>query len=320
MLIPIFTVNKPGLLTTIQDSGRYGYQAYGIPTSGAMDSYSHRAANALVGNPLHAAVLEITLVGPHLYVENDVIIAICGADLSPHINGEPAPMWTSLLLKRGDELTFGRQMSGARAYVSVAGEFALPYIFGSQSTELKTKTGGYDGRPLQKGDTLYAHHLCLHPRLTGRKLKQNDIPNYSKEITARIIVGPHTDFFTKKSLETLLSEPYTVSMQSDRMGYRLEGPKLSYQKKENLRSEATTFGCLQVPASGQPIVLMADRQTTGGYPIIGTIISVDLPKIAQAMPGSNIFFHETTIEEAQAQFQKREKWFQLLEKLYGGFR
>lgn len=320
MAIPIFSVKKPGLLTTIQDGGRYGFQSYGIPASGAMDTFSYRVANALVGNPLHAAVLEITLVGPHVYVENDVIIAICGADLSPQINGKPAPMWTSLHLRRGDELTFGKPISGARAYVSVAGEFALPYVFGSQATELKTQTGGYFGRPLQIGDTLYVHNLRIHPRFVGRKLKRNDIPNFSKEMTARIIIGPHSDFFTNDSLSTLLSEAYTVSIQSDRMGYRLEGPKLTIKKREEMRSEATMFGCLQVPPSGQPIILMADRQTTGGYPIIGTIISVDLPKIAQAVPGSKIRFQQTTVEEAQTELQKREKWFQLLEKLHGGFR
>jgi len=320
MAIPIFTVKKPGLLTTIQDGGRYGFQSYGIPPSGAMDTLSYRIANVLVGNPLQAAVLEITLAGPHLYVENDVIIAICGADLSPQINGSPAPMWTSLLLRRGDELTFGKPISGARAYVSIAGEFALPYVFGSQATELKTKTGGYFGRPLQKGDTLFAHGLHIHPRFTGRTLKRNDIPNFSKEIAARIIIGPHSDFFTKESLNTLLSETYTLSQQSDRMGLRLIGPKLAFQKREELRSEATMFGCLQVPPSGQPILLMADRQTTGGYPIIGTVISVDLPKIAQAVPGSAIRFQKTTVEEAQTELKKREKWLQLLEKLHGGFR
>lgn len=320
MTIPIFTVDKPGLLTTIQDGGRYGYQSYGIPVSGAMDTFSYRAANALVGNPLDAAVLEITLLGPHLYVENDVIIAICGANLTPQINGKPAPMWTSLRLKRGDVLTFGKPLSGARAYVSIAGELALPCVFGSLATELKTQTGGYYGRPLQKGDTLYAHQLRVHPRLAGRKLTQHAIPNFSNEIHARIIIGPHSDFFTKESLMTLLSEAYTVSLQSDRMGFRLEGPKLAFQKRAEMRSEATMFGCLQVPPSGQPIILMADRQTTGGYPIIGTISSIDLPKIAQAVPGSKIFFQETTVEEAQRLFQKREKWFQLLEKLHGGFR
>lgn len=320
MPIPIFTVKKSGLLTTIQDSGRWGYQSFGIPASGAMDTFSYRIANALVGNPLHAAVLEITLAGPHMYAEHDVIIAICGADLSPQINGKPAPMWTSLQLRRGDVITFGRQISGARTYVSIAGEFELPYVFGSQATELKTNTGGYFGRPLQKGDVLYAKQLRNHPRLIGRKLKRNDIPNFPKEITARIIIGPHSHFFTKETLSILLSETYTVSLQSDRMGYRLEGPKLMTKTREEMRSEATMFGSLQVPPSGQPIILMADRQTTGGYPIIGTVISVDLPKIAQAVPGAKICFQKTTVEEAQNELQKREKWLRLLEKLHGGFR
>lgn len=316
MSVPIFSVEKAGLFTTIQDDGRRGYQSLGIPVSGVMDTFSHRVANILVGNHLNAAVLEITLVGPHLYVENDVIIAICGANLSPKINGFDAPMWTSLALKRGDLLTFGKNVSGARAYLSVAGEFALPYVFGSQSTETKTKIGGYFGRSLQKGDTLYQKRTHSHRFLKRRTLKPGDIPTYSKEMTARMILGPHLDFFTKDSIQTLLTEPYTVSLQSDRMGYRLEGPNIRQKKKENLSSEATTFGSIQVPASGEPMILMADRQTTGGYPMIGTVISVDLPQLAQAMPGTKILFKQMTVEEAQTQFRKRESWFRLLEKLY----
>ncbi|MFA8439372.1 biotin-dependent carboxyltransferase family protein [Pueribacillus sp. YX66] len=316
MSVPIFTVKKAGLFTTIQDSGRRGYQSLGIPVAGVMDTFSHRISNIIVGNGLNAAVLEVTLVGPHLYVENDVIASICGADLSPKINGSSVPMWTSLHLKRGDLLTFGKNVSGTRAYISVAGEFALPFVFGSQSTETKTKLGGYFGRPLQKGDTLFRKRAPSPRFFKRRMLKREDIPTYSQKMTVRLILGPHLDFFTNDSIQTLLTESYTVSFRSDRMGYRLEGPNIQLKKNKDLRSEATTFGSIQVPASGQPIILMADRQTTGGYPIIGTVISVDIPKLAQARPGSEITFKQTTVEEAQAQFRKRETWFYLLEKLY----
>lgn len=316
MSIPIFSVQKGGLFTTFQDGGRKGFQSLGIPVSGAMDTFSHRAANLLVGNRLDAAVLEITLAGPSLYVENDVTIAICGADLSPKVNGSPAPMWTGIRLKRGDMLTFGKNIAGTRAYLSVAGEFALPYVFGSQATETKTKMGGLEGRPLQKGDTLYGKKQVSEQLTIRRTLKPSDIPEYSDRIDARVILGPHLDFFSDETIRRFLSVPFTVARQSDRMGYRLRGPRLFYKKKESLRSEAMGFGSIQVPASGEPILLMADRQTTGGYPIIGTVISADLPLIAQAAPGAKLYFKQTTVEEAQAAYRKQESWFRFLEKLH----
>lgn len=316
MAVPIFSVEKGGLFTTIQDTGRQGFQAFGIPVSGVMDPFSHRVANILVGNPLHAAVLEMTLSGPSLYVENDVTIAICGADLSPKVNGSAVPMWTRLQLKRGDLLTFGKNKSGTRAYVSVAGEFALPYVFGSQATETKTKMGGYEGRPLKKGDTLYQKRTPSPSSPIRRMLKLTDRPHYSESMDIRILLGPHLDFFEEESIEILLSQPFTVTQQSDRMGYRLEGPRLQYKAEKNLHSEATTFGGIQVPSSGQPIILMADRQTTGGYPMIGSVISVDLPRIAQASPGTTLYFKPTSIEEAQKLFRRQQVWFRFLEKLY----
>lgn len=316
MAVPFLSVRKPGLFTTIQDGGRYGYQSFGVPVSGVMDLYSHRLANVLVGNRLHAAVLEITLIGPELYVEDDGIIAICGANLSPKINGDRAPMWTSLRVKRGDVLTFASYASGARTYIAVAGEFLIPDVFGSQSTETKTKLGGYYGRPLETGDLLYKKQVSLTRAYRRRTLKPEIVPTYSNEITARVIPGPHLEFFSQRTIHDLFSNTYTISSQSDRMGYRLEGPKLVHTKQANLRSEGTMFGSIQVPASGEPIILMADRQTTGGYPIIGTIISVDLPFVAQAVPGTKIKFTRTTVEEAQALFRQRETWFRLLERLY----
>lgn len=315
MATPIFSVHKPGLFTTIQDDGRYGYQSLGVPVSGAMDTYSHRIANLLVGNRMDAAVLEMTLIGPELYVENETIISICGANLSPKINGAFVPMWTSLRVKSGDVLSFGSYVTGARTYIAVAGEFVIPHVFGSQSTETKTKIGGYYGRPLEKRDTLYKNQVGINHQHKRRTLKPDEIPTYSQEITVRVILGPHLEFFSEKSICELFTGSYTVSSQSDRMGYRLVGPKLVHTKQVNLRSEATMFGSIQVPASGEPIILMADRQTTGGYPIIGTVISVDLPLLAQAVPGTNLKFKETTVEEAQALFRQRETWFRLLEKL-----
>ncbi len=314
MTISIFKVKKPGLFTTIQDAGRQGYQSLGIPVSGAMDSYSHRMANLLVGNRLDAAVLEITLIGPVLEVETEAIISICGADMTPRLNGTPVPMWTSIPVKKEDVLSFEKLSSGARAYVGVAGELAVPIVLGSQSTETKASMGGYAGRPLTSGDRLYGHPL---PKgMSRRTLKPEQIPQFTQDMTLRIVLGPHEDYFSTESVNKLLTETFTITSKSDRMGYRLEGDRIPLKRESSIHSEATSFGSLQVPSSGKPIILMADRQTTGGYPIIGSVIAVDLPHLAQALPGANVQFQEISLERAQSMYRRREEWLQLLERLH----
>lgn len=310
MGVPVFSVLKPGLFTTFQDDGRKGYQALGIPVSGVMDSFAHQVANILVGNRRHAAVLEVTMSGPKLLVENDAVISVCGANLSPKINGMEAPLWTSFPIKRGDILSFGKNVSGARSYISVAGEFEIPCILGSQSTDTKSKIG----RPLNKGDVIYC--VTLKSSFKNRqRIRSQDLITYSEKVSLRVILGPHLDYFTNDAISAFLKSEFIVSSHSDRMGYRLDGMEIPHAKNPGIFSEAVSFGSIQVPESGKPIILMADRQTTGGYPILATVISVDLPLLAQAVPGTIIHFKETTVEEAQAAYRKRETWFRIVEKL-----
>ncbi|ARI75642.1 5-oxoprolinase subunit C family protein [Halobacillus mangrovi] len=310
---PVFKIVKPGLLTTIQDEGRFGYQQYGIVASGAMDPYALKMANFLVGNEGHEAAIEVTVMGPEIEVLGEATLAICGGDLSPKLNGEKVPTWKSFDVKEGDRLQFGQPVQGARAYISVAGGFDLPVVMGSKSTYLKAEIGGYEGRALAKGDVL--SKIGNQKAVTGRALHHDEIPDYTRDMEIRVVPGPHLDAFTESSLDTFLSSEYAVTPQSDRMGFRLKGPKLEHETSADIISEAIPLGGIQVPASGDPIILMAERQTTGGYTRIATVISSDIPYLAQAMPGSHIRFREVTVEEAQQLSNEKERFIRTLEKV-----
>lgn len=292
-------VLKSGWLTTVQDLGRYGYQHYGVSVSGAMDSFSTIVANRLVGNPDQAAVLELTLKGPELRFERDTVVAITGADLSPSINGHNVPMWESLAIQRGQHLSFGMPHAGARAYLALAGGVEAPLVLGSRSTHYASKTGGLHGAPLKPGDILYSG--TVRPFVTqqiGRRLPVPLRPRYEHSVTLRITPGPQQNVFGNEAPTTLTGTTYTVSPQSDRMGYRLAGSKLVRKGPAEFVSDGTSMGALQVPSDGQPILLMADRQTTGGYPKIAVVISVDLPFAAQLAPGDRIAFAPCTVAHA----------------------
>lgn len=319
----MITVTKAGLLSTIQDLGRYGFQKYGVIASGAMDTLSHRMANLLVGNTENAPTIEMTILGPHIQFHQDTLIAICGGDLTPTINGIPVRAWRSVLVKKGAELRFGSARTGCRAYLAVAGGFSIPSIMASTSTYLRAKIGGFHGRAFQKGDQIFFHSpnelslkmiKQLHTRMNnqpfiemGWSVASDLIPSLKKSPFIRVMNGRHYHLFSKASQEKLFTEPFKVTAQSDRMGYRLQGPTLGLEQAQDMLSEAVTFGTIQVPAEGNPIVLLADRQTTGGYPIIGQITSVDLSLIAQAKPGDEIYFSRVTLEEAQLLYLKREE-------------
>jgi antagonist of KipI len=308
MTMPLFKILKPGLQTTVQDSGRLGYQQYGISPSGVMDSYSMKLANILIGNPAGEAVLEAAIVGPSLEALNDVSIAICGGDLQPMVNGQEMQMWKSFVLKKGEALSFGKLKSGTRAYISFAGGINVPLVLGSKSTFINGKLGGFNGRALETGDILYGHpavvkNKFLHPDL---------IPEFKKQLAVRVILGPHLEKFTKGTIEQFFSNGYMISAQSNRMGYRLNGPKLSHLGGADIISDAIPLGGIQVPANGQPIILMAERQTTGGYARIATVISVDISVLAQAQPGSVIRFKKVSIEEAQDLYNERSRLFKCL--------
>ncbi len=297
---PCIIVVKGGWLTTVQDLGRYGYQQYGVAVAGVMDRFAATVANRLVGNPDQAAVLELTLKGPELQFEQNTIIAVTGADLSPTINGNSVSLWESILIPHGSRLSFGKQHTGSRAYLAIAGGIDVPLVLGSRSTHCVSETGGLGGRLLQQGDILYGGKpVKFADSLIGKRLPEQLLPCYGRSVTLRIIPGPQQDFFLKNSLATLTEATYTVTPQSDRMGYRLTGPKVAHKGSLRFISDCTTMGALQVPPDGQPILLMADRQTTGGYPKIAVVISVDLPLAAQLAPGYTISFTPCTVAQAQ---------------------
>jgi antagonist of KipI len=308
MKLPLVKVHKSGLQTTVQDLGRSGYQQFGISPSGAMDPYSLQMANLLVGNPLGEAGLEVAILGPRLEAMTDVSIAICGGDLQPMVNKKEVCMWKSFALRKGDMLTFGKVDSGARAYIGFAGGIDVPIVMGSKSTFINGAMGGYNGRALEAGDVLYGK-----PFVRKNRFLHNDyIPEYKAQLEIRVILGPHLEKFQPGTIERFLSGEYSVSPQSSRMGFRLQGPGLSHIDGADIISDAIPAGGIQVPSNGQPIILMADRQTTGGYARIATVISVDIPQLAQAMPGTKIRFAEITIEAAQELYRKQIKLFKVL--------
>ncbi|SHG35943.1 5-oxoprolinase subunit C family protein [Ornithinibacillus halophilus] len=298
---PIFYVKKPGFQTTFQDLGRHGFQQFGVVTSGAMDTFSLRVANLLVGNKQDEAAMEITMIGPELEAVSPITIAICGADLSPTINGQSITNWKTFRMKEGDLLSFGIPKNGVRTYLAVKGGFDIPVVLGSKSTYLRAKLG----QKVEKGSILLGW-----PSTNNRDigLKQSMIPNYEREAEVNYIQDPHSNQFTKESLETFSKQTYVVASQSDRMGYRLQGAPIRHQNGADIWSSAVPLGGIQVPSNGQPIILMADRQTTGGYTRIATVISTDIPKVAQLPPGGKIKFRPITIKEAHKKYVEHEKF------------
>jgi len=288
-------VIRPGLLTTVQDCGRYGYQQYGVPVCGAMDGYAFTMANLLVGNNEGDACLEISLLGPCLRVLCDTAIAVTGAHLNPTVNEEPLSMWQAVSVRRADVISFGEPRTGCRSYLAIAGGIDVPEVMGSRSTYVRSRLGGLDGRPIRSGDSL--HTGGSRPLLTA-KLPRQYIPELMAENTLRVILGPQHDRFTEKGIHTFLSSEYTVTAQADRMGCRLEGPPIEHIHGADIMSDGIPPGAVQVPADGLPIVLLADRQTTGGYTKIATVSTIDLSKIAQAQLGDRMRFLEITCSEA----------------------
>jgi antagonist of KipI len=295
------SVIKSGWLTTVQDTGRYGYQQYGVPVCGAMDRYAFVIANRLVGNRDHEAALEITLKGPELLFRTEAVIAVTGADLSPSVDGAAISTWTSVTVRAGGRLAFGARRAGARCYVAVAGGIDVPAVLGSRSTHIPSRTGGVDGRALITGDELGRGIVQAGSRVAlGQGLPDSLRPSYSSAVTLRILPGPRADRFPERTLDLLAGGTYRLSGRSDRMGYRLEGPRLADAEAGPHISDGTATGALQVPPDGQPILLMADRQTTGGYPIIAVVISADLHLAGQLLLGDTVRFRPATLPEARA--------------------
>jgi len=307
-VIETIEVLSPGPLTTLQDIGRFGYGRYGVPTSGALDTFSLRAANVLVGNNENEACLEITMFGLRISALRDVAIAVTGGDLRPFLNDTPLSMWTSLILKKGDTLSFRGMKDGCRSYLAIGGGLFLDEIMGSRSTNLSSGFGGLGGRALIKGDVLSSNSPHLHFKAEGRWYPQDLIPCYSKQWHLRVIFGPQDDQFTQEGKNTLLNSPYQVRHQSDRTGIRLSGPLIErrLEVQESIISEGVISGAIQVPGDGQPIIILVEI-VTGGYRKIATVITADLSLLGQMKPGDMVTFEEISLDDAYEALQEMEE-------------
>ena len=316
-------IRHPGLLTTVQDLGRTGYQKDGIVVSGAMDAPALRVANLLVGNAENTAGLEITLRGPRIRFDADHLIALTGAQLSPTLNGQPGAQNRLVWVAAGTELAFGAPAAGTRAYLAVAGGLAITPVLGSQSTYLRAGFGGWHGRALQPGDRLPTNAPTLLSQQLGQALAGRApqaawvqagwtpgpalCPAPRPAPVIRAIAGPEYEQFSSVSQRAFWAQPFVVSPEADRMGYRLQGSALERKTQTELLSGAVTFGTVQVPAGGQAIVLLADHQTTGGYPRLAQVITADFPALAQARPGQALRFQQVSLAEAQALYLVQER-------------
>jgi antagonist of KipI len=313
-------VESFGLLTTVQDLGRRGFQHLGVGPTGAMDEVSHRLANLVLGNPADAPTLELTLTGPSLLFETETLIALCGADLSPSIGDLPVPLWRPVLVGAGTLLRFGKPILGARCYLAAEGGFQVPTIMGSASTHLSAGFGGFQGRALGIGDRLETGPPGDRYPTLRRHFHQEQRPflgldwfvpwsrelDFTQPAILRIIPGPEWPLLTSESRQSLLETAFTVTPHSNRMGLRMQGPKLSLEQPLEMVSSGVATGTLQLPPDGSLILLMTDRQTTGGYPRLGELASVDLPKAAQLRPGETLRFSSISLEAAQALLLRRE--------------
>ena len=320
----LIEVLKPGAQTQLQDLGRTGWQRFGVPVGGAMDDVAHRVANWLVGNAEDCATLEMVLMGPTLRFTGPARIAVCGADLSPMLQGAPLSMGVAVDVAAGAELSFGRRVAGLRAYLAVQGGFDVPLVMGSRATFIRGGFGGWHGRALKKGDALPVGSASQN-RLGSATHETANVDADAEAcavalrtfavaspaaaptpVVLRAIAGEHWAAFTDDARAQFHGSIFHIHPQSDRMGYRLQGPALALVAPLELISEGVAFGTVQVPPDGQPIVLMAERQSTGGYPRIAQVATVDLPLLAQLAPQQALHFEAVTLEQAQSLLAERE--------------
>jgi antagonist of KipI len=315
-------VKKGGMSTTVQDFGRWGHQAMGMPVAGAMDPEDLAAANLLAGNDPSEAALEVTLLGPTLEIEGEGAFAAAGADLGLTLNGSPAPLWTCLSVKTGDVIAFsGPKGSGCRAFLAFSGGIDVPVVMGSRSTYTRAAIGGFEGRALKAQDRLACGEPpALWRRTTGFSCPESLRPVRDPEAPIRAVLGPQDDAFTAEGLETLFGSVYTITSQADRMGYRLEGPKIAHKAGADIVSDAIPLGAVQVPGHGQPIVMLADRQTTGGYTKAAVVLTADLAVLAQRIPGQKVRFARSTPEEGARLLLERKKRLAALAELRSEYR
>ena len=295
---------QPGI-TLIEDSGRFGYQAFGMATAGACDPYAYRLGNVLVGNQGGEASLEFALMGPTIEGEEEVTFALTGGDFTPTLNDQPIPLWRSCKAGPGDILALGGVVSGRIGYLAVAGGIDVPVVMGSRSTYLRGRIGGLDGRALRKGDILPVG--MGGTGAPGRQLDEQYVPVYPTEVTATVVLGPQDDCFTEHGITTFLGSAYEVTNSSDRMGYRLQGEAIQHIKGADIISDGIPLGAVQVTGDDQPIIMLADNQTTGGYTKIATVVTPDIPKVAQASLGSLIRFQAISVREANEAYRRYEE-------------
>ena len=304
-------VIQPGVLTTVQDLGRFGFQQYGVPVSGAMDPRSLKLANLLLGNDPGEAALEITVTGPQLIFGEANYAVLTGGDLGAELDGKPMPRYQAVKIEAGQTLRFLGLRNGCRAYLAFAGGLDVPLVMGSRSTFMKAKIGGIKGRKLEAGDEL--RFRAPQPDLPfpeRRRIGTDFVPQKQYELHA--VLGPQDDHFTEAGLRTFFSEVYTVSADFDRMGCRLDGPPIEHKDGADIISDGIAFGAVQVPSSGKPIIMTADRQTTGGYTKIATVCSADFRFLGQLKGGDKVNFIPISVEQAQNVLLLERQYFRMI--------
>ena len=302
----VLEVIDGGMFATVQDLGRYGYQRYGVPVSGAMDPFALRVANLLAGNQDGDAGLEVTLAGARMRFLANTVVAVTGADLGPLLDTRPLPMWRPVGVPQGGTLSFAKVREGVRSYLAVAGGIDVPLVLGSRSTYTRSKLGGLEGRALAAGDKLPTSWDKPAVRVEGSALPPEYIPTYGHDLVLRVVKGPQDDAFTEDGIRTFLSSTYTVTPTSDRIGCRLEGKAIAHERSADIISDGNALGAVQVTGDGLPIILTADRGCTGGYTKIATVISADMPSLAQAAPGDRIIFEAVDVEKAHQVLKDQE--------------
>jgi antagonist of KipI len=291
-------VISPGFLTTVQDTGRFGYAHIGVSASGAADLISLRLANLLVGNPTQSAGLEMTLVGGTFEFESPCSVALAGADFGATLDGHEVPMWCSTYVTAGQILQCGPTKRGARCYLCVRGGIDVPLVLGSTSTHVGTSLGGLNGRALKAGDVLSLKAPQEKASGEPQRIKQHVLDSIGLRETIRVTDGPQMDLFSDEERSLFTSSQYQVTEEADRMGLRLSGPPLKQHGNHDIITEGVPLGAIQVPRDGEPIILFVEHQTTGGYPKIAAVISADLHTVGQLRPRDTVTFEFVSVEQA----------------------
>lgn len=309
-------VEHGGMITTVQDEGRFGYQQFGVSPAGPLDTRSFHLANILAGNPMGESALEFAFIGPKLRFTQANVIAIAGGDFAPCINGKPIPMCCAVAVKKDDVLTFGPAKNGSRGYIAFCGGLDVPVVMGSKATLMRNHLGGVEGRKLEKGDEIgFVRPQEILADMEKRRVPREIFP--SKEVVLRVVLGPQDDAFTEAGIRQLFWHSGVITNEFDRMGCRIECDPIEHKGDGNINTDGISFGSIQVPTNGKPIIMLADRQSTGGYAKIGTVASVDLPLLAQSMPGRRVRFIHISLELAQDLYVRELKKLQALEKSLG---